>query len=150
MLVTTGCCGRIPPSLSTGWSRWRVWWWLKRKKPESLVYICKFPLPFICKSDTWAYHASILAMATVIFTNTGMLAVQKGRLITLTFHVIQPDISITWTKMGSNLGCVRCPTVHGSAHHLSIPDIPFVITHCPPLVIVTNLHSTRASVGAVD
>lgn len=88
-------------------------------------------------------------MATVIFSEGGMLAVQKGRLVAYTVDIIQPDVSFAVTKVGTRFGCLSWPTVHGSAHHLSISDVPLIITHCSPLVVMENLHSTRASVGAI-
>lgn len=89
-------------------------------------------------------------MATIIFSKGGMSAVQKGRLVTDTADIIQPDVTMALTEEGTGFGCLSCSTVHGSAHHLSISDVPLIVTHCSPLVIVQDLHSTRASVGAID
>ena len=89
-------------------------------------------------------------MATVVFSQAGMSAVQKGRLIADTVDIIQPDVSTALTKVGTRFGGLSCSTVHDSAHHLSISDVPLVVTDGSPLAVMQNLHSTRAAVSAVD
>ncbi len=102
------------------------------------------------RDDTWANNASVLAMATVILTKGRMPAMQKGRLITNTGNIIQPDVSAALTKVGTGFSRLSCSTVHSSAHHLSISDVPVIITYCSPLAVMLNLNSTGTSIRAVD
>ena len=37
-----------------------------------------------------------------------------------------------------------------SAHHPGIIDIPRVVTHCPPLVVKTDFHSTFSNICAIN
>lgn len=89
-------------------------------------------------------------MATVVFTEGGVLAMQQGRLIAHTSDIIKPDVTFTLSKEGAGLDQLSRAAIHGSAHHLTVFDVPIVITDGSPLVIVQDLHSARAPVGAID
>ena len=54
-----------------------------------------------------------------------------------------------FTEERPGFGLLRCPTVHLSAHHLGIVEVPLVVTHGSPLPVMVDLHSARAPVGAV-
>ena len=89
-------------------------------------------------------------MTTVIFPGGWMSAVHEGRLVPEAADIIQPDVSLAWTKEGTRFGHLSCSAVNDSAHHLCISEVPLIITHCSPLAIIHNLHSARASVSAID
>ena len=75
-------------------------------------------------------------MATVTVSYGGMSTVEKGRLSPIATDIIQPDFSMAWTKVGTSFGGQSCSAVHGSAHHLSISEVPLVIAHRSPRAIL--------------
>lgn len=89
-------------------------------------------------------------MVAVVFTEAEVLAVQQGRLIADTADIIEPDYTFTLAKVGSGLDRNGRTTVHGSAYHLSVSDVPLIITHGSPPATVQDFHSARAPVRAID
>lgn len=98
---------------------------------------------------TWAYNTSVFIVVTVMFSETFVWAVCDGFLITNTFNVVQPNLILTFSKIGLVLDCNRGPTVQLSACNSCFRHAPFVITNCSPLPVMEDFHSARAAMGSI-
>ena len=101
-------------------------------------------------SHTFTDHASILKVGAVVHPNAGCGAVQQSLLLSRALHTIQQDGSSAWGK-GYSRSCPgtirREPQL--SADYPGIFKAPLVITHSPPLSIVTQLHSPLQLIASV-
>jgi hypothetical protein len=64
-------------------------------------------------------------------------------------HIIQDNGAQASLKMGSADGYHSPTTAQLPAHHLGIPQVPAVITHCAPAAIEVELHAALAWVAAI-
>ncbi len=91
---------------------------------------------------TWANDSSILMMTTVMSSPSFWSTILQCCLWSPTVHIIHPD----WSWSSSKVSPIHCiyslSTSHLSTHHCSIINTPVLITHCSPLTIMMNLHST--------
>ena len=80
--------------------------------------------------------------AEVVFCDTSMSAVSKIRLPSWTLDVVEPNGITALAKLGSTVCRDSRGITKGSAHHVSIINVPKVITHGAPLIVDENFNTT--------
>lgn len=75
-------------------------------------------------------------MPTVIFSKVIVGAVREAGLQAGTLHIIQPYRAVASTKMGAGGSRNRMAAAKLSAHHISILQLPFIITDGTPLAFI--------------
>lgn len=75
---------------------------------------------------------------------------RQARLVARALDVPQPDLSGAPAKRSSTEGVLGQPTAHLKAHHVSLPQVPTVVTHRPPLVPLEYLHTPRTLTVPID
>lgn len=73
----------------------------------------------------------------------------EGRLGPCAVHLIQPDGITSPAKASRARGCDCRPAAQLPTHHLGMVQVPAVITHCPPLLLMKHLDPSGATVWAV-
>ena len=73
-----------------------------------------------------------------------MAALCQGGLGPRTPDTVQPNVPAALAKAGRCWSRNGAATAQLSTHHLSILQVPDVVTHRPPLVLVVDLHSPGA------
>lgn len=103
---------------------------------------------------TFADHTSILIVITVVRSNPSVAALAELWFAACACDVIQPDGPAALSK-ACTLWCWEGPaTAQLSTHHLSIDQVPDIVTNRPPLSTEEDLYSARAgavsSIGQTD
>lgn len=97
-------------------------------------------------SVTWAHDPSVLLMSTVVLVLRSRTLPQV-LLFARAVHVVQMDGSSAWREgaaLSRHIEGVTTPEL--GAHHISIPQVPLVVTHCAPSPISPQLHSSSTAV----
>lgn len=88
-------------------------------------------------------------MITAVDSPSLELAFRKSSLRPRAVHVVQPDGALSLAKVSPPWGRNNHPTVQLPAHHRSIWELPAVITHGSPLLVVEHFHSPSTTAWAV-
>lgn len=94
---------------------------------------------------TWADDPYIFAVAAVIGAEGFVIALENGRFLAAALYVVQPDVALSLPEKSRSFGRESRATLQFPARHFGIGEAPVVVTHRPPLVVVEDLHSTRAA-----
>ena len=97
---------------------------------------------------TSTHHPSILGMSAIVCPPAIVITLVKAGLQTCTQHVVQPDDAPPLSKLrpGGDTGGVAVPQL--MTHHVTIVDVPLVVTDSAPCAVVLDLHTPLAPVGA--
>lgn len=98
---------------------------------------------------TWTDDTSIFTMITVPCNHVLWTAVFQCSLWSTTVYKGHWNWSRSSSKVSIKCCCHSCPTTQFSTNYCSISNIPTPITHCSPLTILMNLHSTSTGVAAI-
>lgn len=82
-------------------------------------------------------------MPTVVVSKAIVGTVCEGGLLADTLHIIQPYRAAASTKMGAGGSRNRMAAAKLSAHHVSIGQLPLIITDGTPLAFIQDLHPPR-------
>lgn len=88
-------------------------------------------------------------MAAVVLTPAQVEALGQVAFCAPTFHVIQKDGTRTVAEEGLSLGRQSWAASDCSAHHVSVSEVPVIITHGSPHGFVENLYATLTAAVAV-
>ena len=99
---------------------------------------------------TWysvAPHSCIFTVITVVDSNTIMCAVSQACLSSIADHIVIVDWTTACTKVGFSQSRYGSAVIELLADHIGISDVPFIITHSTPCVVVVNLNTSFAVGG---
>ena len=99
---------------------------------------------------TWysvAPHSSIFTMITVVDSNPVMCTVSQACLSPIADHIIIVDWTTTCTKVSFSQCRYGSAVIELLADHIGIGDVPTVITHSAPCVVMVHLHTSLAVEG---
>lgn len=84
-------------------------------------------------------------MIAIMFSPGFEAAVSEGSFCPFTFDIIQPDVAFTSSKLSSSGSPQGYSAVKFLAHDLGTVQIPAIIAHCPPLLVVEHLNSPNTA-----
>ncbi len=122
-----------------------VWWkyviaWVRIMKESDVITVWGL------EQFTWTDDTSILMMTTVLYIWALWPTVFQCSLWSTTSYNSHWNWSWSLSKVSIFCCCYSRPTVQLSTHHCSISNIPPSMTHCSPLTIIINLHSTSTGI----
>ena len=98
-------------------------------------------------SHAWRFHLSvtdhacILAMATVFYCPASMCTVKQWSLCSTASDIIHPDSARSLAISRAAWCRGRTGETKLTANHLSVIDVPVIITDCAPLAVMINFNS---------
>ena len=93
---------------------------------------------------TWymAYHSCIFTVTAILNSETGMGAFKQTSLSPVAGHVIIVDWTTAFSKVGIARRSCGFTVTKLPTYHAGISDVPTVITHSAPCVIVVDFYTS--------
>lgn len=85
-------------------------------------------------------------MTTVVSIPTNVMTLSQSRFISITNHIIQPDLALSFSKFGIAVPILSTFLISQlMTYYIGFFHTPAIITYCSPFIVMIYFHTTFSS-----